>query len=84
MKVGQRVMVIAIWRETDCVPPPIGAMGEITEAMDCDGDYFVLIPEWPCPNGEPDWYIPHWALIPIDADEAPQFDCKHYVLELSS
>ena len=69
MNVGQRVLVIGTWEEFDCVPPPIGSIGEITEPMDEDGDYFVLFSEWPCPHGEPDWYVPHWALIPIDDGE---------------
>ena len=70
MNIGQRVLLIATWVETDCVPPPIGSVGEITDPMDIDGDYFVLFPDWPCPHGEPDWYVPAWALIPLDDPDA--------------
>lgn len=69
MNVGQRVMLIASWLETDCVLPPIGAMGEITEPLDEDGDYLALFDGYPCPYGEPDWFVPAWALIPIDDGE---------------
>jgi hypothetical protein len=34
--------------------------------MDADGDYFVLFPDHPCPHGEPVWYVPAWAIIPLD------------------
>lgn len=69
MKVGQRVMLIANGGLIDeAPPPPIGAVGEITEPLDFDGDYFVLFQDHPCPNGEPDWYIPATFLIPIDDD----------------
>lgn len=71
MKVGQKVMLIAPW-PSDLKLPPLGALGEITEPMDSDGDYFVLFPDWPCPYGEADWYAPHWALIPIDDGERAQ------------
>ena len=70
MNVGQRVMVIATWAENACVPPPVGSIGEITEPRDHDGDYYVRIDSWLCPFGpETDWYVPHWALIPIDDGE---------------
>jgi hypothetical protein len=71
VQVGQKVLLIATWPEYDCVPPPIGAVGEITELMDEDGDYFVLFPDHPCPHGEPDWYVPPWAIIPINDPDAP-------------
>lgn len=70
MNVGQRVMVIAIWHENECVPPPIGSVGEIIVQMDRDGDYEVRVPGWPCYSWDPDWFIPHWALIPIDDGES--------------
>lgn len=76
MNVGQRVMTIATWLEYDCAPPPIGSMGVITEPIDVDGDYFVLFDDWPCPHGEPDWYAPAWALIPIsDPPEETEPEC---------
>jgi hypothetical protein len=49
MQVGQRVMLIATWPEDECVPPPLGAIGEIAEPMDLEGDYYVLFPDYPCP-----------------------------------
>jgi hypothetical protein len=70
VKVGQRVMLIGtvdVW--AGCKPPPIGAVGEITEPMDEDDDYFVLFPEHPCPVGEPDWYVAACMLIPLDDGE---------------
>jgi hypothetical protein len=67
MQVGQRVMLIATWPEDECVPPPLGAIGEIAEPMDLEGDYYVLFPDYPCPvDHEPEWFVPAWALIPID------------------
>lgn len=69
MNVGQRVMLIGQMMEVDCIPPPIGAVGEITEPLDEDGDYFVLFEEYPCPWGEPDWFVPPCFLIPLDDGE---------------
>lgn len=67
MNPGQRVMVIASWYESECIPPRIGSLGVIAEAMDIDGDYYVLVDDYPCPvDSEPEWYIPSWALVPID------------------
>jgi hypothetical protein len=72
MNVGQKVLLIGTWEWFDCIPPPIGAVGEITEPIDEDGDYLVLFPEHPCPVGdEPDWFAPHWALVPIDDEQEP-------------
>ena len=74
MNVGQRVMLIAHWPE--CVElPPIGAIGEIAEPLDDEGDYYVLFPEYPCPvDHEPEWFCPPWALIPIDDPPAVVVD----------
>jgi len=69
LNVGQRVVLIMKWEEPSCIPPPIGSLGEIT-ALEPDGDYLVLFPEWPCPHGEPDWITPPWAIIPIDDGES--------------
>jgi hypothetical protein len=66
MNVGQRVLLIATWHESECVPPPIGAIGFVSGPLDCDGDYFVLFDDFPCPHGEPDWFTPSWAIVPID------------------
>lgn len=67
MNVGQCVMLIAQWDEPGCTIPPIGAVGEIVEPMDCEGDYYVLFPDHPCLfDREAEWFTPHWALIPID------------------
>lgn len=70
MNVGQRVMLIGPLSAYRIKQPPIGAIGEITEPIDRDGDYFVLFPEYPCPVGEPDWYVHHSVLIPIDDGES--------------
>lgn len=74
MNVGQRVMIIAIWDDF-CSPPPIGSIGSIITALDEYGDYEVSIPDWPCPNHfDPDWFVPKWALIPIDDGEHVRAD----------
>jgi hypothetical protein len=79
VNVGQLVLLIGTWREVDCTPPPIGAIGEITEPLDEDGEYFVLFPSWPCPWGEPDWFVPAWALIPIGDGEPVQTETDSLV-----
>lgn len=66
MNVGQRVMLIGQMIEIDCIPPPIGALGVITGALDWDDEYFVLFDGHPCPWGEPDWFVHHSMLIPYD------------------
>jgi hypothetical protein len=62
------VLLIATWPENDCVPPPIGSVGVITVPLNSDRDYEVSFPEYPWPHGahDPDWIVPHWAVIPID------------------
>lgn len=73
MRLGQKVMLIAWFLGFHVPPPPIGAEGEITMERDQAGDYLVLFPKFPCPVGEePDWFVPHWALIPID--EPPEIE----------
>lgn len=67
LKVGQQVLMIATWEDA-APPPPIGSIGEIT-ALEPDGEYLVLFPDWPCPHGEPDWITPPWAIVPIDDGE---------------
>lgn len=69
MNVGQRVMLIGPVDAWTMKRPPIGAIGEITEPMDWDGDYFVLFPEHPCPVGEPSWCVHRSVLIPLDDGE---------------
>ena len=69
MNIGQRVMLIAPVDAWTIETPPIGSVGEITDTMDDDGDYFVLFPEHPCPVGEPDWCVHRSGLIPIDDGE---------------
>lgn len=69
MKVGQRVMLIGPVDVWNTPSPPIGAIGEITEPMDQDGDYFVLFPEYPCPVNEPEWFVAGCMLIPLDDGE---------------
>lgn len=68
MKPGQRVMVIAWWFDLKSEPPPIGSIGTIVERMGVSGGYIVNVDDWPCPSlvGDPEWYAPAWALIPID------------------
>lgn len=74
MNLGQKVMMIAVYDYGAAfVPPPIGAMGEVTGMLDEEGDYLVLFSGFPCPAGsEPDWFAPQWALIPID--ESPDVE----------
>ena len=68
MSPGQRVMVVASWHESECIPPKIGSTGVITEPIDRDGDYYVLVDGYPCPvDHEPEWFIPSWALVPVDS-----------------
>lgn len=76
-------MVIATWPESECVSPPIGSLGVIAEAIDSDGDYFVTVDGYPCPIGdEPEWFIPSWALVPIDSHEGTesQYQSRKYPL----
>lgn len=81
MNVGQRVLLVATWQEDACVPPPIGAVGEVRSAKDRDGDYYVLFPEYPCPvDDEPEWFTPAWAIIPID--DPPSSRATRAALEL--
>jgi hypothetical protein len=80
-KVGDRVMVVATWFESDNAPPPIGSVGEVTAGMDFDGDYDVSIADWPCMELDPDWFIPHWALIRID-DDRPELTTWETVHEV--
>jgi hypothetical protein len=68
MNVGQPVMTIATWDEEAWMPPPpIGSVGTISGPLD-EGDYLVLFDDYPCPVGEPDWYTPKWAIVPIGDD----------------
>lgn len=62
MRVGQLVMLIG----TDGYMPPLGAVGEVVEPMDEDGDLGVLFPLHPCPNPPGiHWYAPPSWLMPI-------------------
>lgn len=58
-------MRIAQWLEDDCIPPPIGAVGTITEPADEDGDYFVVFEGYPWAAHDPGWFTPLWAVVPI-------------------
>jgi len=70
MNVGQRVLLIGPVDAWAVAPkPPIGSVGEITEPMDSDGDYFILFPEYPCPVGEPEWCVHRSMLVPLDDGE---------------
>lgn len=75
MNVGQRVMLVGPMSRAYCtpplVPPPAGSVGSIAEPIDCDGDYFVLFDDFPCPVGEPEWCVHHTLLIPLDDDGYP-------------
>lgn len=79
MNLGQKVMMIAVYDYgAAVVPPPIGAVGEVTGLLDEDGDYLVLFPGFPCPAGaEPDWFAPQWALIPIGESPDDQAGLQH-------
>jgi hypothetical protein len=55
---------------TDGYMPPFGALGQIVEPMDEDGDYGVLFFAHPCPNPPGiHWYAPPSWLMPIDGNE---------------
>lgn len=81
MKIGQKVLLIGQVDVSDCPPPPIGAVGEISGPIDEDGDYFVLFPGFPCPWGEPDWFVSASMLVPLDDNDRRQNAWSHAEME---